>query len=40
MTVIEMGLIALAIGAVYALCLAWYICREDKTKKTKWRDEK
>jgi hypothetical protein len=37
MTVLDMGLIVVAIGAVYAILLAWYICREDK--KTKWKDE-
>ena len=40
MTVLELGLIAVAIGAVYAILLAWYICHEAKPKKTKWRDEK
>lgn len=40
MTVLDLGLIAVAIGTVYAILLAWYICHEDKTKKTKWRDEK
>lgn len=35
MTVLELGLIAVAIGAVYAGFLLWYIMHEDKPKKTK-----
>ena len=40
MTLLDMGLIVLGIGVAYAVFAAWYVMREDKDKKTKWRERK